>query len=76
MTVGQLRALLAEFNQDEEIFVWRGNGHESYFNYTSNIKISRPYGSTTTNKGSVNHPLILSHEYEKDKKDERKQRFV
>lgn len=75
MTVGKLRELLAEFNQDEEIFVWRGNGHDPYFDYTSNIKISRPYGSTDTNMGVVNHPLILSHDYEKDKKDERKQRL-
>lgn len=73
MTVGELRALLAEYNQDEEIFIWRGNGN-SGFDYTSNIEISRPYGSTDTNRGDVNHPLILSHSYEQDKKDEKRLR--
>ena len=74
MTVGELKELLAEFNQDEEIFVWRGNGHDPYFDYTSNIKISRPYGDADPNKGIVDHPLILSHDYEKDKNDEKRQR--
>ena len=74
MTVGELKELLAEFNQDEEIFVWRGNGHDPYFDYTSNINISRPYGDADTNKGIVDHPLILSHDYEKDKNDEKRQR--
>ena len=71
MTVGELQKLLSEYNPDEEIFVWRGNGHEPYFNYTSNIKISRPYGNSHTNKGLTSYPLILSAHYEQDKKDEK-----
>lgn len=71
MTVGKLIELLSKFNEEEEIYIWRGNGH-SYFDYTSNIEISRPYGNSDTNNGNVNHPLILSHSYEKDKKDEKK----
>ena len=75
MTVGELRKLLSTFNQDEKIFIWRGNGH-TWFDYTSNIEISRPYGNSDTNKGNVNHPLILSHSYELDLKDERKLRLL
>lgn len=75
VTVGQLKKMLDKFNPNEKIYIWRGNGHAPYFDYTSNIKISRPYGNSDTNDGVVDHPLIISSDYDADKGDERKSRL-
>ena len=64
MTVKNLIDLLETLPQDEEIFIWRGNGHTD-FDYTSDIKISRPYGDCQTNLGLTIRPLIIGHKRKK-----------
>lgn len=75
MTVGELIELLKDYDPKEQLFIWRGNGNV-WFDYTSNLKIGRPYGNSSTNKGLTSHPLILSHDYEKDIKDEKRLRTL
>lgn len=76
VTVGQLKKMLDKFDPNEKIYIWRGNGHTPYFDYTSNIKIDRPYGDSNTNDGYVSHPLIISSDYDANRKDERKSRML
>ena len=74
MKVKELIELLSKCDQEEEIFIWRGNGN-MFFDYTSNIEVARPYGCVSTNIGPVDYPLILGSSYDDDKECEKEYRF-
>lgn len=65
MTVKQFIKILEKEDPNEEIYIWRGNGHTNY-DYSSNLMVLRPYGQITTNNGSTRNPLIISNNHKKD----------